>query len=996
MLLPKQQLVNNIINELSDNASEAITPYHIRHNLLDLLDSLPELFSDLDISSNNAKTPETRSCVFGQEALARIGFPNYYSEDNSAFGFSALRLNFRGARNTAIGSQSLRTNIYGSDNIAIGYDSLAGNVTGSGNVSIGGFGLTSNRSGSFNVSIGHGAGHYIGGNDSYQFFLGSHPVDSGVVCDDPGGLNLVPLLRGDMSSNKLGINVKSLVNDATLQIGGHTVPSEEDTFDIGSAELAFRNIFSSNLYLSDTRKFSNSDNVYFNFDLVPEDASSYDLGSSSNPLGFIHADNLVINTSASIQNAEFINSSYYLNKTLNLAAKPSGVFLDGGGPYSIYDYAFQEKNNSLVPYLSLEEVNNAGLKIHVDSGETFNFLIDTSDANNIIWKSNISLDLGSGNYIKTDRVMSGPEFSVDFGDNTLSLKDDYFYFGNKFAGENNTLGFGNINFYCSGNIISSYLSSSAGDCKISQRIFSNSSGGEAFGSYTGFEIEYEDALNQRNAFSVKSFSPLKPGKIPLHSLILSRDDDQKIFGISDINEYIPEATADFNIQDDCTLRIKSRGLDKTSKILLNTNNRGNAEINCNNGLEFKYNDVPAGKIRESHLDLFNNVSGTHNFTINIGDQVNKRASIGLVHSETSPVHASGYASIFFKSKNSQAQKSTMFFMDEAGNEFDLVKSSMNSGDGLIYIDSNNTVGGLDSFIKKTEHDSDNNTGFGFSSLKEINTGSNNSSFGSEAGKSLTSGSNNVAIGYKSLLNNKTNRHNVCIGTDGIGSNIDSDFNLLIGTNDEHILMRGVLGPNNENKKLELPKNGTLEVKNSTDSEYVRLKSNSLEVVDETGLNYPDSSFNINFTGNFSNTLLSLNHESPPLSNVTNYAEADGPFAELSGNLKIKGGIYFGDGTFLDSSDSHRIDNIENSQNSISSVISSLLIEGVANSNISKPNNVNSSTYGQIKTLQGENVTIHNRDTNLSIKQGDYIIAIKIGTEYRPIWVSNEFNALVSF
>lgn len=1027
MLLDKYQLVQNITNELSDNASESITPYHVRHNLLDLLDSLPNLFSDIDINAENAKTVALRTSIFGQQAIERVDFPNYTSEDNSAFGFSALRLNFRGARNTAVGSQSLRTNIYGSDNVAVGHDSLAANVSGSGNVVIGNYGLTSVKEGSFNIAIGHGAGYYANGDSNYQFYLGSGPADTGVMCDDVNGSTFTPLMHGDLNANILGINTDELIGNAALQVSGSITPSTNEEFDIGSPSLLWSNIFSSNVFLSSTRKFSNSDSVYFNFDLVPEDASSYDLGSASNPLDFIHADNLVINTSASIQNAEFINSSYYLNKTLNLAAKPAEVVLDAGGSYSLYDYALQETDNNLIPYLSLEEVNGAGLKVHVDSGDAFDFLLDTNNPDDIFWKSNISLDLGSGNYVKTDRVISGPEFAVNFGENLLSLKDNYLYFGDKIAGENNTLGFGNVNFYDTSKIISSYLCSNEFNTRISHRFFSDASGPENGGSYTGFEMSYENRLPSENltghiGFSVKAFSQLGLSKTPAHSLSLSRDDSTNIFAISDIHEYEPEATADFNIADNCTLKLSSRSDNKTSKIFLETGNRGNAQISCDEALHIGFGRTfttttttigPIGPIgggltptvvynyqmslHDTHLDLFNNVSGTQNFTVNIGDKENQEASIGLVHSEQSPVSASGYAGLFAKSKNAEAQKSTLMFLDEAGNEFEVIRSPKNSADGLLFTDRNNVAGGVDSFSDKAaDSTSTENTGIGFESLKDITTGSENTFYGSKSGKSITSGNNNVGIGYGVLQNLKNNNHNICIGTNELGKNVDSDYNFLLGMDDDHILLKGVLGPTDANKKLELPNNGVIELKNNTNSEYIKLNSNSIDVVDEGGANFPEFSFDIKFSGNHSSTLLSLNHEQPALANVPSYIEKDGPFLELNGHLKVKGGICFNDGTFMDSSDSHRMNDLEEDVANQNQRLDALTIEGISEFTIGKPSDINSPTFGAIKLLSGENVVISNRDPSLTIKSGDYVVAIKIGEEYRPIWVSNEFNALVSF
>ena len=205
-----------------------------------------------------------------------------------------------------------------------------------------------------------------------------------------------------------------------------------------------------------------------------------------------------------------------------------------------------------------------------------------------------------------------------------------------------------------------------------------------------------------------------------------------------------------------------------------------------------------------------------------------------------------------------------------------------------------------------------------------------------------------------------------------------------------------MGPNNANKYLELPNNGNIVLQNSTNTESLKLSSNSIQIIDKGGSNYPDFSFDVVFSGNASNTLVSFNHEDAPLSYSSNYAPVDGPFMQLNGHLKIKGDICFNDGSKLSQSPQAQISSIENSQNSLLSTLSSLLIEGVAINTINKPSNINSPIVGMMQTINGDNISIHNRDPNLTIKSGDYVIAIKIGQEYRPIWVSNEFNALVSF
>ena len=39
------------------------------------------------------------------------------------------------------------------------------------------------------------------------------------------------------------------------------------------------------------------------------------------------------------------------------------------------------------------------------------------------------------------------------------------------------------------------------------------------------------------------------------------------------------------------------------------------------------------------------------------------------------------------------------------------------------------------------------------------------------------------------------------------------------------------------------------------------------------------------------------------------------------------------------------------------------------------------------TNTGTDIYIKNRDANLTIAAGKFVVAAKVGTEYRPVWVS---------
>jgi hypothetical protein len=74
------------------------------------------------------------------------------------------------------------------------------------------------------------------------------------------------------------------------------------------------------------------------------------------------------------------------------------------------------------------------------------------------------------------------------------------------------------------------------------------------------------------------------------------------------------------------------------------------------------------------------------------------------------------------------------------------------------------------------------------------------------------------------------------------------------------------------------------------------------------------------------------------------------------------------------------------------VVGRIYVEGYAQGSIAKPSSASSATTGQIMIKKegwadDKLVSIHNRDTTLNIVSGDYVIAILINGEYRPIWVS---------
>jgi hypothetical protein len=256
MILSKDRLVENIFTEISDNSTGEISPHDIRHNLIDIIDSIHLLSVSENISSNNLDTFGEGNTRLGIDTLRKAYISGYSSIHNTAIGSFALKSNAQGERNTALGSNALTCNINGSDNIGLGYHALAGTTIGISNIGVGNYSLNFNRKGNFNIALGHGAGYYIPEEDNYKFFLASHPVDDAYICANPSGVGLIPLLEGDLSQSnlRLGIAVSGLHDGATLQVGGDIHPSESEVFDIGSLNYKLKNIYiTSGIYFDDKR-----------------------------------------------------------------------------------------------------------------------------------------------------------------------------------------------------------------------------------------------------------------------------------------------------------------------------------------------------------------------------------------------------------------------------------------------------------------------------------------------------------------------------------------------------------------------------------------------------------------------------------------------------------------------------------------------------------------------------------------------------------------------
>jgi hypothetical protein len=1063
MILSKLQLVENILTELSDNSNGQISPYDIRHNLLDIVDSVHLLLNEHDIKAKNFDTPHTRTTRAGENTLENLSLNGYFSVDNSAFGFAALKSNYQGSRNTAVGSNSLSCNIYGEDNSAIGYNALAGNTIGFGNVGIGSYSLNNNKLGNFNVAIGNAAGYYVDRFTSNKLFIASHPVDANYICNNPLGSGLQPLVYGDFEAGQLGISVDNLDSSGILQVGGDITPSSGNSYNLGNTSYSWNNLYVNNVnFLSGIYVTSNNGNITTNTNIVPS-TNAISIGTESNPWSGGYFDNIVVNGVATFNRFNAYETCEYYCKTIYLASSGIVESLDGGGPTSIYDYAYQ---NPLVYQCSLitdEEMMGAGF-IASTSGTgyrrdyRFVFLppasgltCDNNGHARASWYSNTSISLDSGVYLRTNRIVS-----YDNNCHGLYFDDGRTYVGRKnildarpSSSNGNIAGVGNTNFLGNSGVYSDYIATFAAlesGVSVSTRLLTNTKNRTKDSSnnnkdrLTGFEFKFIDTSAQN--LSVPSdrlvIGSYNNTSTMLNTVSLMKDASQGIFGINGLGvlseNIVPKTALDIRTTGNAIIRSTAENQSRTVAALQLL-----GEQSCEyRGVELAYLNTSGvadlSMYKDSGRQVFfrlydNNTvglftsSGTSNAMLTIVDNFRNTAAISIREHASSPSATSLYSKLYVKQKTATNQSQSLYTIDSSGNVHDLVVNKFDGNDArAVFTDSlQNTFAGMHSPNNRILTQATSNSSLGYRSLYSlstgdfnsvvgtesgsgINTGSHNTIVGSHSSRSITSGSNNIVIGSSGFNSTSSSAsHNIIIGNSGIGNSTSGDYNFVLGSRQNLVLLQGTLGPSNTDKQLSMPSGGKLNIFDNTNSDSLSLRANVVEVRDFSGNNYPDNTLSFKFTGNQSSDLLLLKHHVLPLTNTPTYDTASNnrPHAELRGDLRLLGSVRFSDGTSINSSPQGQINSLSssvsgvNSQiNNLANTVNSLFVEGTASVDILPPSSPATPTSGNM-LLRNQNwydvgnAMLYNRDKALKIKAGDYVIAIRINNEYRPIWVSDQ-------
>jgi|LakMenE18May11ns_1017448.scaffolds.fasta_scaffold9950761_2 hypothetical protein len=910
MILSKSQLVNNINSDISDQSYGQISPYDIRHNLLDIIDSVHNLTFSQELKSLNLATFPSGNTKLGQLTLENINLDGYNSQDNTAIGYSVLKSNYQGIRNTAVGSYSLSCNIYGEGNVALGYNALAGNTVGNLNIGLGSYTLHNNKSGNGNVAIGHGAGYYIGKNTSNKLFIAHHAVDGDYICNNPNGTGLTPLLQGDFSSLQLGVGVKTLHAFGALQVGGDLTPSGNNVLNIGHQLYNWKS-----LYLSSSLNFANNSSIsaysptgiLVSGSLFVPINNHYELGSSTNKWKRGYFQNLTVDGTANIGTVTYNDTQVYngikiyLATDSNLQPQYSDANLLGGGLF-IKSSDNREYSLSYFP-------PSSGMPCFTDSYDKSTF------------RSNISFQVPSSSYIKTNSIIS---YSSD-AFNDSDCYGLFFNSGITYISRKNVLnvnpglpnghiaGIGNVNFISNSGEVQNYsvsISSLESGVSVSQRFLSGTKSRQKDvvtnkDKLSGFELKYINDTNNNDLDDRLVIGSYNKTPNFVNGMILMKESTggsvMSITNIPEVTENVlPNTIFNVRSKNDCIARFTSEN-NAYYKSAIQLLGSANCEAS---GLEISYlNNSGVADVtvyRDSNPINFIRMkdtkeigilsSGIINATITIGNSgtaklpvISIKDNLWVGNSIVAPSVGYGKLYNFRAEKGFADQYNSLYFMDGSGNSTDLVVNKLDNVDArAIYTDgSGNTFAGYlsPSGRKTITGAAKNNISYGYKALYSISSGSGNLAIGYSPLYDLVLGNNNIVIGDSSasgLVNTSSNiiignqsfnktsdlantSGNIVIGHN-IGASNSGSHNFLVGNNGL-VLLDGKLGPTNSDKRLTLPSGGRLYINNANDTDSLCLKSNVIEIIDSGGNNYPDNTLTFRFIGNNSADLLILSHDS---------------------------------------------------------------------------------------------------------------------------------------
>jgi len=921
---------------------------------------------------------------------------NYDGIKNTAIGAAALSCNLYGSQNVGVGFNALAGNTTGSGNVGVGNFSLQSNKKGDFNIAIGhGAGSYVGEDSSYNFYVG---AHAVDHDDlcDIEVSSGNIPLLFGDLLNKKLGVGVNTLhsfgaiqSSGDISpSHNDGFNLGhgsynwktaflssiSYPESGSFSIKRH-IPKGEAYPDQYDVSTFFIIDSGGNIGIHTETPSGNEGAVTVAGSIVPHKNNVYALGSPSLKWDGWFND-IIVSGNATINDLQYntINECIYDCKTLHLATSgfcdPGTDGLTGG---------------ALCGYLSDGSLDGAGFEVHSSGSDyirDYRFIFKEPDQSIAClegdsnyarsrWQSNISLEVTEGQHVQTQRVL---------GDRRLSLVTQSGCHGLFFRQLNNASG--NITYLGTQDHVDAYSyhqsvnligTSGTGDYYLSVgSVDSGVSVGVDFatrisGDMVGFGLaNYDDVNTDTDRFSVKVHNNTSTILEPLS--VLRSNGSVGITNISVAAGAAPIVAASgtvLHVQagDNCNVRFSSSGLQSSSlDLIANGNTRGS-------GVQIAYS--PTSKIVDFSLikssghngELSSFISVTNAGYVGIGELsragsrnivpfeplvishsgVSNSGTIAIREQATTPSATADFGKIYVKPKVLTGQTQSLYFRDDGGNEFNIVRNEVEDG---VYGDIRaNTYAGTSSPASRPTASAHHNTTLGYYALNAATTASGNIAIGSGALQYTTTGSENTVVGGGSLFKAVAPNDNTIVGTFNVGSGTDAEGNVVLGHGNlrhsassptgciiigtgikdnvhdtivNHTLAIGhgtapLVYGSLSSRSFDI-KDGSLSIGNSGDRHVLSISHGVSGVREITVVDLKDNvngaavsgALALRFTDSDGDTrqLVEFDHTAAGMSNTPSYVgpttASPRPFVKLEGDMLLRGCVKFADGTYMDS------------------------------------------------------------------------------------------------
>lgn len=396
----------------------------------------------------------------------------------------------------------------------------------------------------------------------------------------------------------------------------------------------------------------------------------------------------------------------------------------------------------------------------------------------------------------------------------------------------------------------------------------------------------------------------------------------------------------------------------------------------------------------------------NDFMLTLGSPKYTEASLAMFSSSQTMPPSSGYGVLFVKDKPLEDQVHDLKFMDGSGNIFNIPMTASASSDTIfdrsVYATTNGaTYAGLatpPTIDRLDSTDIHNVTAYGFRAFRELLDSSNSVAIGARVAQNFTAGDNNVFIGCPNA-DVASGSNNFILGANSLTYSGE--------TSNVFDLDGKIICTNTSDSSAEYFIDGYLNLNN-----YTRIISNNLMYSGSQGFSI-GRGFSVGGGGGAlqsTNTLI-VNEDGSTFNSNLRLTTQSSNHAKL----------IFNDNTELSSSSflntiSTNTANIASANSDIqqnaddivetNKKIDAQTVEGfVYGGTLTPPSHPTSPTTFRIVQYKEMNGTwqevpadpdndparfidVKNRDPGLSLNRGEYVVAQRIGTEYRVVWISN--------